>query len=268
LLAAGADLTKVEIIRATREADGKKRKFNLQADLQKLAAFCREKGDVLLIVFDPVSSYMGGDIDTHRNAAVRHVLDPITQLAEEVACCILSITHFNKGSSNQAIHRVMESAAFVNAPRASFGVFEDPEDPNAVLMLLLKTNMKKPDGLRYMIETKDVGRDPKTGKPINAPYIKWDNSPVTMTANDVVQVQTERKTPRLDQAKDLIEQELEGGPKSVAEVKGRADAECVTPATLRRALSELGIRAVPLKGSVPPKWVYRYQDEFEESSVT
>ena len=68
-------------------------------------------------------------------------------------------------------------------------------------MLVLKTNLKKPDGLRYAIKDRDVAKDPKTGKWMNAPFIEWDTtSPVNHTADDVVQSQTERKTPRLNQA--------------------------------------------------------------------
>jgi putative DNA primase/helicase len=267
LMAAGADLKLVEIITATKDEDNTQRKFNLQADLDKLKTFCRNKGDVVFIGFDPVSSYMGGDVDTHRNTAVRHVLDPITQLAEDVGCCILSLTHFNKGSSNKAIHRVMESAAFVNAPRASFGVFEDPDDPHSTLLLLLKTNMKKPNGLRYSVKDKKVADDPKTGKPIIAPYIEWDVMPVNITADDVVRVQTERKTPRLDQAVAFLRNALKDGDKPVNEIKAHAEAECITLGTLRRALDEVGAVAVAVKGHMPPLWVYHIAEDFEDSPL-
>ena len=263
LKAAGADLKLVEIVRATQDGDGRERKFNLQADLAKLKKFCRDKGDVIFIGFDPVSSYMGGDVDTHRNTAVRHVLDPITQLAEALRCSILSLTHFNKGSGTKAIHRVMESAAFVNAPRASFGVFEDPDDKESALFLILKTNMKRPDGLRYRVKTKKVGDDPETHDAIRAPYIEWDSAPVTVTADEVVQVQGERKAPALDQAKDFLLEKLAGGPRPINEVKAHADALMIAHATLRRAIAALGITSRAVKGHMPPKWEYQLP-ELEE----
>jgi hypothetical protein len=155
LIAAGADLKLVKIVKATRDDKGE-HKFSLQTDLDKLRALCEQikrspnTPPVMLIGFDPISSYMGGDLDTHRNSAVRSVLDPVTQLAEDVQCAVLSISHFNKGSNSQAINRVMESAAFVNAPRASFGVFDDPDEigaedgkPPSRLFLPLKTNIGK-----------------------------------------------------------------------------------------------------------------------------
>jgi hypothetical protein len=267
LKAAGADLTLVEIVRATKDGDGRERKFNLQADLATLKKYCREKGDVLLIGFDPVSSYMGGDVDTHRNTAVRHVLDPITKAAEDIGCCILSLTHFNKGSGNKAIHRVMESAAFVNAPRASFGVFEDPENKDAVLFLLLKTNMERPDGLRYRVKTKKVGNDPETQEPIIAPYIAWDNETVSMTADEVVSKQSERKAPALDQAKDFLLEMLKDGPQPINDVKTQADNLCMSEATLRRAVAALGVTAKAAKGHIPPKWEYHLPKDFEEFEV-
>jgi hypothetical protein len=214
---------------------------------------------VELIGFDPVSSYMGGNVDTHRNTAVRNVLDPITQAAEDIGCAILSITHFNKGTGNKAIHRVMESAAFVNAPRASFGVFEDPEQQGTFLVLLLKTNMERPDGLRYSVDTKDIGMtDAKTGKAIVAPFIRWDMSqPVTITADEVVQSQSqEQSSPALNKAVVFLQEQLESGPKPVADVKAQADAQGISPHTLRRARESLGMRAETLPGVMPAQWVY------------
>lgn len=255
LIAAGADLSRITIIRAAVE-EGKQRKFSLQADLQKLKATCRDFGDVKLIGFDPVSSYMGGDLDTHRNTAVRHVLDPITQLAEDLRCAILSVTHFNKGSSPQAINRVMESAAFVNAPRASFGVFDDPEDPDTRLLLMLKTNMGKvPPGLRYHVETASGGIDKRTNDPISAPCIVWDGT-TEQTADEIVQAQSERGKPRLEEALEFLRTKLAAGPVPVAEVKAHADAEQISDMTLTRARRDLGVRAIARKGTMPAIWEY------------
>lgn len=260
LMAAGADLKQVKIINAVTGANAIERKFSLQEDLQRLKAYCAEVKDVRLIGFDPVSSYMGGDLDTHRNTAVRHVLDPITRLAEDARCTILSITHFNKGSSSQAIHRVMESAAFVNAPRASFGVFDDPDNPNARLMLMLKTNMgEPPPGLRYHVDAIKCGKDTKTGAPIVAPRVVWDGE-TDMTADEVVQAQGGPAAPKTEQAKAFLCDQLADGPKAVPYIKAQSEAEGISPYALRTALGELGIKAVPTKGKVPPEWHYRLPD--------
>ena len=86
LMAAGADLDRVHIVSAVRGEDGKgQRAFNLQADLDLLAAKIAEVGGVWLIVIDPISSYLGPKLDLHVNAAVRGILEPVGEMADVCA---------------------------------------------------------------------------------------------------------------------------------------------------------------------------------------
>ena len=87
LMAAGADLKKVFIVTAVRGDDGKgRRAFNLQSDLEHLEAKITEIGDVRLVVIDPISSYLGPKVDSHVNAAVRGVLEPVSEMASRTPC--------------------------------------------------------------------------------------------------------------------------------------------------------------------------------------
>jgi AAA domain-containing protein len=262
LIAAGADLDKIHIVRATVDEKGHEAKFNLQLDLFKLRTLCRELGDVVLIAFDPVSSYLGGDLDSHRNADVRRVLDPLNQLAEDVQCAVLSVSHFNKGTAAQAINRVMESAAFVNAPRASFGVFNDPDkigalmDVDSKLFLPLKTNIGEvAKGWRFHIEGATGGVDYRDNKPICTSRVIWDGV-AEITADEVVKAENERGSPRLNDAVRFLQQELGDEDKLIADVKEHADAEMITPSTLRRARERLGVKAIKTKAGAGG-WVYQ-----------
>jgi putative DNA primase/helicase len=78
LIAADADLDMVDIIEAVRLPDGRgQRSFNLQTDLAILGAKIEELGDVVAVHIDPISSYFGKGIDSHKNVDVRHVLEPV-----------------------------------------------------------------------------------------------------------------------------------------------------------------------------------------------
>jgi hypothetical protein len=82
LMAAGADREKVKIVTAVREEDGTGRRiFNLTQDLDALEALITKLGDVGLVIIDPVDAYIGGNVDSHKNAAVRAVLEPISEMA-------------------------------------------------------------------------------------------------------------------------------------------------------------------------------------------
>jgi hypothetical protein len=61
-------------------------------------------GDVRLVVFDPITSYMGENIDAYKTADVRRVLDPVAAFAERHRVSILAITHPPKGQQSSAVN--------------------------------------------------------------------------------------------------------------------------------------------------------------------
>jgi putative DNA primase/helicase len=71
--AAGADLSRVFIISAVKGEDGKGH----------------------LVVFDPISSYLGR-VDSHKNADLRAVLEPIGEMSSRLRVATLAVTHLNK----------------------------------------------------------------------------------------------------------------------------------------------------------------------------
>src|ERR1700720_4064234 len=137
-----------------------RRAFNLQADLALLERKIAEIGDVVLVIIDPISSYMG-KADSHKNAEVRGALEPASEMADRLKVAILSITHFSKsesGNSSKALHRFIGSIAFVGAPRAAFAVIEDSENEGRILFLHAKNNMAaKLQGLAYRLVQRIVG---------------------------------------------------------------------------------------------------------------
>jgi putative DNA primase/helicase len=77
LEAAGADPDRVHVVEAAKEADGRERTFDLQQDIAPLKSLVAEISDVALVVIDPITSYMGTRIDSHRTTDVRAVLEPL-----------------------------------------------------------------------------------------------------------------------------------------------------------------------------------------------
>jgi putative DNA primase/helicase len=262
LIAAGADMKFVYKVQAVASTDGPDTKFSLQNDLEKLKAFCEEIGNVVLVIIDPASSYMGGTLDGRQNTQVRAVLDPISKLAEDCDFAVLSVTHFNKGIAVKAIHRVMDSAAFVTAPRAVWAVFAHPDNGigsdnlfnRKMSFVQLKTNIAPPDlpGWTYHMEMVAAGKS-KSGETVMATRIVWDGVG-DLTADQIVAAENERASPRTDEAMEFVRRVLDDGPMLIEEVKQQAEAEGIAERTLLNAKRRLGVEATVDGPGQPWKW--------------
>jgi hypothetical protein len=261
LIAAGGNPKFVKFLTMVKSRDGSERKFSLQDDLIMLRDYCLKLGNVVLIVIDPASSYMGGDIDASKNTKIRAVLDPINKLAGDLQCSIVCITHFRKGTSAKAVDKVMDSVAFVNAPRVALACYIDPSDVGDFnnegassgrnyVLLPIKTNLPgaRAVGLSYRIEEVIGGKgltDTRNNTPIRTSRIVWQGK-TELTADEVAQMESERGSPKLDDARRFLRNVLpEGVPVLIEEVESRADAEGIALDTLKRAKRALKVKSVP-----------------------
>jgi DNA polymerase I-like protein with 3'-5' exonuclease and polymerase domains len=253
--AAGADCKRIHAIKMVGDINPKtgkpaKRMLSLATDLERLRAKIVAVGNVIAVLIDPVSSYLGlGVVDSYRTSDVRAVLGPLKDLAEEMNAAVIGIMHFNKKVDvTNVLLRVSDSLAFVAAPRHVFGVIYDPEN-NRTLVVSAKNNLadaeQKRKSLAYHFEVKQVGVDRK-GKPIERPFIVWNPGYVDVSATEALSAVSENKAPAaLDDAKDFLRSRLAagGGRAPQAEIEEAAEAEGISNKTLRRAKKALGIKA-------------------------
>jgi hypothetical protein len=240
LLAAGADLTRVRIIEAAKDANGE-RLFDLQQDLNALEREIERFGNVNLVTFDPISSYLGSKIDGNSNNDVRRVLEPLSRIAARRQVAIVSLTHSPKGSGSKALNQFIGSAAFVNVVRAAFLVMRDPEDAERILFLTAKNNLgKDPGGLAYRIGVRFVGEKDD----IPAPHIIWEDKPVAITANEALAAANgdARDRTATEEAADFLREILADGPLPQRDVERQADAAGLSWATVKRAKKAVGVR--------------------------
>lgn len=247
LAAAGADLSRVEIIKMVRDEKNKRRMFSLVTDLELLRQKIVEVGGIVLVLIDPVSAYLGhGRVDTFRTSDVRAVLAPLVDLAAEQKIAIVGIMHFNKKIDvTNALLRISDSLAFGATARHVYAVVDDAEHGRK-LIVRGKNNLarRKDKALAYrFLETK-VGTDSKSGKEIFAPHIVFDPEHVDVTASEAMQAATESRAPTArDDAKKFLADLLASGPMPSTEIEEAAKANAISRMTLFRAKIELKVTA-------------------------
>jgi putative DNA primase/helicase len=240
LLAARADPKRVHIVTATHAENGTQ-SFNLQADLDLLEQSIEAIGDVCLVCVDPISSYLG-KVDSHKNAELRAVLEPIGRMAERKRVAILSVTHFSKGNAgtpNKALYRVIGSIAFTAAPRAAFVVLEDPDNKDRRLFLHGKNNLAAPpQGLAFRLAQVLVGEH----EDIVGSYVEWESGPVLTTADQALGSATGGEDhSAMDEAVDFLREELSNGEVETTIVDDQARRAGISKMTLKRARAKLGV---------------------------
>lgn len=229
--AAGADCDRVYCLQAVqfRTVDDleQERSFSLTHDLEVLESTLREVNDCRLIVVDPITAYLGG-VDSHRNAEIRSVLQPLSDLAAKYEVAVVAVTHMNKCHGGPAIYRSMGSLAFTAAARAVWAVSRDPDDQRRRLVLPVKNNVAADgSGLAYRI----------AGEP---PRVEWEADPVALTADDALAPAEEREErSERERARDWLREALAAGP--VPSLDMRADAEELgfSLRTLQRAFRDI-----------------------------
>jgi putative DNA primase/helicase len=243
--AVGANRSQISLITATREiVDGKivNRALSLQRDIDKIDAELTSNASTRLIVIDPISAYLG-KADSHNNAEMRSLLDPLAQMAQRHGVAVLLVSHLNKGTG-EALFRISGSIGFAALARAVFGIVKDDSDDLHRIMLPIKANLS-PDskGLGYVIRTASNG----------APYVEWDTGTIT---GDDLEAYLAQPAPgeagRLKEATDWLQDALNGGPAPAKDLINRAKRDGIAQHTLERAKTKLGAKS--RKGG--DKWMW------------
>jgi putative DNA primase/helicase len=243
LKSAGADLERIQIVSAVKEQLSQgaaiERSFSLQVDLPLLERAIQNLGDVRLIIIDPITSYLGR-VDSHKNAEIRSVLEPVAHMAARHGAAVVGITHFSKGGGTSAINRFIGSIGFIAAARAAFVVTIDPDSDDLArrLFMPVKNNLAaRGDGLSFRIEQSLLDNG------IAASRIEWGSDTVMRTADEILQATAaENDSPSKAEAEDFLRDALADSPRLAKEIESEAKEAGIAWRTVRRAQKALGIR--------------------------
>jgi len=244
----GADMSKIFALEGVKLRDEDNREyqayFNLQRDLPALQQVVRSQKNTKLVIVDPLSAYLGGNIDSNKDSDVRSVLRPLVELAEQFGVAVIGIRHLNKSGSSKALYRGMGSIAFTAAARTVWLLSTDPDNPDSRRRLLTPAKhniLIDPTGLAFELNN---GR------------VEFENEPVTMSADEALNI---IEAPERDRAKQWLSELLPSGT-SIAgtEIQKQAEVEGISIRTLNRAKRELNVVSYPLQTEGKrPQWFWR-----------
>ncbi|TXH69870.1 MAG: hypothetical protein E6Q88_08980 [Lysobacteraceae bacterium] len=253
LRAAGADTRRVHVVARVVEG-GESYPFDPARDLDVLRDALRALPDVRLLVIDPVVSAVSGD--SHKNAEVRRGLQPLVDLAGELGCAVLGITHFSKGTGGRdPLERITGSLAFGALPRVVMVTAKQEADSDRAarrVLLRAKCNIG-PDGGGFAYELQQGPLPDFPG--VEASRVVWGEA-IEGTAREVLadaEAHDEERT-ATGEAMEWLREALSAGPRPARDVKREATDAGIEQKPLRSARERLGIK--PQKAGFGSGWVW------------
>jgi hypothetical protein len=248
LEAMGADLERVAVLDAVKDAEGRPMPPSLPDDVEVVRQAIRRMGARLLVV-DPLMAFLAARVDSHRDQDIRGALALLADLAEQEGVAIVIVRHLNKSGGGHPLYRGGGSIGIIGAARAGLLAAPDPDDDTRRVLAVTKSNLGPvPSSLAYrIVPAGDTSR------------AEWEGV-VDCPAAALLAVQREEGAsagPR-EEAEGFLQEILGEGPMPAREVRKQAEDVGVSYATLRRAKDRLGVRAHKLGGRFggDPRWYW------------
>jgi putative DNA primase/helicase len=252
----GADVSRVIALPAVRDAAGAEQHPSLVRDLPHFEAVLAG-GGFKLVIIDPLNAYLGTDLDTHRDAAIRSVLTPLAHLAEKYGVTIVCIRHLTK-ANQKAIYRGGGSIAYTAAARVVLLVGEHPDDKRLRVLAPVKNNLAPfPPSLTFQIS--EDGR-----------FVWRGETSITADELQGPEMGDEGRA-ALDEAVAFLRETLADGPVKAKTVQREASEAGMSESTLKRAKAVLGVQTLRQQqgfGGENGYWVWELPSKVRRESPT
>ncbi len=253
LRAAGANMDHVYMVEGVREG-ADRYPFDPARDMDALRNVLATLQDVRLIVIDPIVSAIAGD--SHKNAEVRRGLQPLVDVAGQLRCALLGVTHFSKGTAGrEPTERITGSLAFGALARlVMVTAKQEAEGERAERRLLLRAKSNiGPDGGGFVYDLRQGELDDFPG--VSASSVLWGEA-IHGTARELL-AEAEMRDDDSHEARDAVDwlrELLAAGPVQVKEVKRHGENAGFAWRTLQRAMRSAGIESRRGGFGLPATW--------------
>jgi hypothetical protein len=221
----GADLERVVRFSFVRDKDGVLQWIDLKAHMRVIEAVLAD-GDYELVIIDPINAYLG-NLDAHKDTAIRGVLGPLAALAERFNVAIVVLRHLTKAPAGKAIYRGIGSIGYTGAARVEWLVGRHPDNQDERVVVTVKNNLAP---LARPLAFSLGGGE-----------FRWVGE-VEVTADDLLKPDASDRRSALTEALDFLCQSLADGERLSDDIKDEAEASGISERTLRRAFKEAGVQ--------------------------
>jgi putative DNA primase/helicase len=203
LMAAGANLSNIQIITGGKTNDGISLPFDPARDVPLLRDEINRIGGAVLMIIDPIISAVAGDM--HKANDVRRGLQAIIDLGAEFGCAVIGISHFSKGSKGTSPQeRVIGSQAFAALARLVLVCAKD-EDGNTRVLMRAKSNISLDyGGFHYSIVAVTVPDPANAARPLKTTKVEW-GAALDGNARDVLSEMESEPDKRNDKTAACVE---------------------------------------------------------------
>jgi hypothetical protein len=234
--AAGADCERILALDSVlaEGGQGEERRLPvLPLDVSYLAAAVKRVG-ALLVVVDPLTAFLGAEVNAHRDTDIRRALFQLVRLAEETGAAVVVIRHLNKLAGNNPLYRGGGSIGIIGAARSGLLVAKDPDNPNRRILAGTKSNLAKlPSSLAFDLTPADNG----------ALRIGWMGESA-QTAESLLAVPKDgEERGAVCDAVEVLRTILSAGQRKADDVRREARKAGISERTLARAKSALGVKS-------------------------
>ncbi len=206
-----------------------------------------------LLVIDPITPFLGPEVNMGSDSSVRHALAPLADLARRHGCAVLLVRHLTKSGRGKAIYRGLGSIGLVGACRSAWLVAERTEAPGQRVLAQVKNNLASPrPTLAFELRPDESGA-----------ALHWLGE-AAETADDLLGRPRKRGFPPEKRrcARLCLEELLADGPLSSREVWERIKDKGFSLRTIERAKQEGTIRSEVIfkSGAMVSYWLLPSQE--------
>lgn len=257
LIAAGADLERVEIIEGIYDKRGEFEILDVNQHLPALARRMKSEPDIKLLVIDPLASHLSPKVNMNSSLEMRQAMDCIARFAEETGCAVLVIMHLNKDDRKAAIHRAAGSGQIMAAVKSAWAVVKKPDDENDNRRYFgpVKSNLA-PFKRSMSFEIQDTAITFSDGSSGNIGRVVWSLEPEDFDLQAAISPAAFELKSKVGAAVTFLRERLAAGPRKARELYEEAGAQGISNDNLWKGKHKEGIKNGREGYGGPSLWFY------------